>query len=196
MGEAPPPFRGCQFGAHGFTTDGSGEPPRPRRRSASASAIDAPDHAPGRGQSSDSRDRVRSLIVLGPRGRLVGIATDRDLALALGRVRDVGRLTLDRVMSQPVHICGPDDDLSAALERMPSSRVRRLPVANADGDVKGLISIDDIVLGGLKPSGVKMDDLVTTLRSLCAASGFAAREYATGDDGVLTDILTSIATPR
>src|SRR5687768_8426153 len=132
---------------------------------------------------ADASRRMRdtgcgSLIVLGPRGRIVGITTDRDVALALGRHRDAGRLAINRVMSRPVHMCRPDDDVRVALERMASARVRRLPVVSEDGDVTGLISIDDIVLWGLQSSGVGMHGLIAALRALCAASGFAAREYA------------------
>jgi CBS domain-containing protein len=132
---------------------------------------------------ADASRRMRetgcgSLIVLGPRGRIVGITTDRDLALALGRHRDAGGLPVDRVMSRPVHTCRPEDDVRVALERMASARVRRLPVVAEDGDVKGLVSIDDIVLWGLQSSGVGMHALIAALRALCAASGFAARDYA------------------
>ena len=118
-----------------------------------------------------------SLIVLGSRGRIVGIVTDRDLALALSDARDVRDLTVDKVMSHPVHSCRPDDELSLALDRMTSFRVRRLPVVATDGDVKGLISIDDIVLWGLRSAGVSRR-LVAALRALCATSSFAATDYA------------------
>jgi CBS domain-containing protein len=132
---------------------------------------------------ADASRRMRdsgcgSLVVLGARGRVVGIVTDRDLALAVGEHHDAGRLTVNRVMSQPVHMCRPDDDVTVALGRMASVRVRRLPVVDTDGDVKGLISIDDIVLWGLPSSGVSMPALMSALRSLCATSGFAASEYA------------------
>jgi len=132
---------------------------------------------------ADASRRMRasgcgSLIVLGPDGRIAGIVTDRDLALALGEVPDAGHITLDRVMSRHVHTCRPDDDLAMALERMAAHRVRRLPVVDDAGDVKGLVSIDDIVLWGLESSGVSTHGLVVALRALCAASSFAAREYA------------------
>ena len=132
---------------------------------------------------ADASRRMRAsgcgcLIVLGADGRIAGIVTDRDLALALGQERDAARLTLERVMARHVHRCRLGDDLAVALHRMATSRVRRLPVVNADGDVKGLISIDDIVLWGLHSRGVSTHDLLVTLRALCASSSSAAREYA------------------
>jgi CBS domain-containing protein len=118
-----------------------------------------------------------SLIVLGPRGRIVGFVTDRDLALALSDPRDARRLTVDAVMSRHVHSCRSDDELFLALDRMARFRVRRLPVIDEDGDVKGLVSIDDIVLWGLQSPGVNQR-LIAALRSLCATSTVAAKDYA------------------
>ena len=131
---------------------------------------------------ADASRRMRttgcgSLIVVGSHGRIVGIVTDRDLALALSDARDMRDLTVDKVMSHPVHSCRPDDELSLALDRMTSFRVRRLPVVATGGDVKGLISIDDIVLWGLRSAGVSRR-LIATLRALCATSSFAATDYA------------------
>ena len=132
---------------------------------------------------ADASRRMRAsgcgtLIVLGPQGRLAGIVTDRNLALAVGDAPDAGRLTLDQVMSRPVHTCCPDDHLGVALDRMAAFHVRRLPVVDENGDVKGLISIDDIVLWGLRTPGVSTQALVAALRALALASSFAAREYA------------------
>jgi CBS domain-containing protein len=117
-----------------------------------------------------------SLIVLGPHGRIAGLVTDRDLALALGDADDAAQRTVQAVMSHPVRSCRPDDQLSVALDRMTSFHVRRLPVIDDDGDVKGLISIDDIVLWGLRSAGVS-ERLIAALRSLCATSTFAAKDY-------------------
>jgi CBS domain-containing protein len=130
----------------------------------------------------DASRRMRAtacgtLIVLGPHGRVAGIVTDRDVALAVGDAPEAGHLTLDRVMSRPVHTCGPDDHLGVALDRMAAFHVRRLPVVDERGDAKGLISIDDIVLWGLRTPGVSTHALVAALRALASASSFAAREY-------------------
>ena len=132
---------------------------------------------------ADASRRMRAtgcgtLIVLGPHGRVAGIVTDRDLALAVGDAPDAGRLALDQVMSRPVQTCGPDDHVGVALDRMAAFHVRRLPVVDENGDIKGLISIDDIVLWGLRTPGVSTQALVAALRALASASSFAAREYA------------------
>ena len=81
-------------------------------------------------------------------------------------------------MSRPVQTCGPDDHVGVALDRMAAFHVRRLPVVDENGDVKGLISIDDIVLWGLRTPGVSTQALVAALRALASASSFAARKYA------------------
>jgi CBS domain-containing protein len=49
-------------------------------------------------------------------------------------------------MTQPVHTCTADETIAAAVERMADARVRRLPVVDDEGQVQGLVSIDDIVL--------------------------------------------------
>ena len=54
-----------------------------------------------------------TLAVLNRRGRLAGIVTDRDLALAIGDADDPAATTVARVMTHPVHTCRPDDDVRA-----------------------------------------------------------------------------------
>jgi len=132
---------------------------------------------------TDASRRMRttgcgSLVVLGPHGRIVGFVTDRDLALALGDARNPDHLAVEAVMSRDVHSCRRDDDLALALDRMATFRVRRLPVID-DGDVKGVISIDDIVVWGLQSAGLS-ERLIAALRALCATSSFPAKEYAEG----------------
>ena len=109
-----------------------------------------------------------SLAVLDDRGRLAGILTDRDIAIAVAdEDRQPAPRRVEEAMTHPVHTCHPEDDVHAALERMASEKVRRLPVVD-DGDLKGMISIDDIALWGVQHGGVTTQALARALRSICA----------------------------
>ena len=93
-----------------------------------------------------------TMIVLNRHGRIAGILTDRDLALAVGTLEGaVATATVGSVMTCGAHVCAPDDEVREAVARMARAKVRRLPVVAPDGDVKGLISIDDVLLWGLAP---------------------------------------------
>lgn len=75
---------------------------------------------------------VGSLPVVDDDGRLLGIVTDRDIAIrAVGKGR-ASSTAVDEVASNEVVTVSPADDLDAALDRMARHRVRRLPVVQAD----------------------------------------------------------------
>jgi CBS domain-containing protein len=76
-------------------------------------------------------------------GRLAGIVTDRDLAVRGLAAGLPAGAAVDKVMTDQVTTCGPDDDLADVLDRMREEQVRRLPVCTAEGDLVGLISIAD-----------------------------------------------------
>jgi CBS domain-containing protein len=84
--------------------------------------------------------------VVNERGETIGVVTDRDVSLALGRW-DVPPSTLvaRSIMTQPVVGCSPEDDCIGALLTMERHRVRRLPVLGVGGVLLGIVSIDDIV---------------------------------------------------
>lgn len=117
-----------------------------------------------------------TLAVLNHHGRLAGIVTDRDLALAVGGIQEPARSTVREVMTHPVHTCQPDDNVHAALDTMAMFKVRRLPVISEAGDAKGMISIDDIILWGVPKSAVSLHTLVAALRSICSASSAAVQD--------------------
>jgi CBS domain-containing protein len=119
-----------------------------------------------------------TLLVLNHRGRLAGIVTDRDLALAFGEIGDSAPSTVKDVMSHPVRICRPNDDLRLVLHKMGALKVRRLPVVSEGGAITGVISIDDIILWGVHDSGVSLHELVAALRSICVSSTAALQASA------------------
>lgn len=101
-------------------------------------------------------------------GKLVGVVTDRDMYVALAtRNKPASQLTVGDVATGKVWACGPDDDVHAALDTMASQHVRRLPVTQ-DGALVGILSMNDLVLAAGSDKPVRNDDVVATLKAICA----------------------------
>lgn len=79
--------------------------------------------------------------------RLVGVITDRDIAL---RVVAEGRssATVRDAMSTGVRTCKEGDDLKSVMKVMADEQVRRVPIVDDRGDLVGIVSQADIVLEG------------------------------------------------
>jgi hypothetical protein len=59
-----------------------------------------------------------------------------------------------------------DDDVLSALATMKGARVRRLPVRDEFGRLKGMLSIEDIVVRGLEGNGIPTDEIIAALRAM------------------------------
>lgn len=78
--------------------------------------------------------------------RLVGIVTDRDIALrVVGEGRDVTGMTVDEIASRDLVTVEADDRLDTALHRMARHQVRRLPVVEG-GRLVGMLAQRDVAL--------------------------------------------------
>ena len=105
-------------------------------------------------------------------GHVLGMITDRDVAIALG-TRDVPARSVSaaEVASAPVVYCREDDDVHAALHLMENARVRRLPVVNSKDELVGMIGINDLILAARPIHGKKaeLDDeeVLETMRHIC-----------------------------
>jgi signal-transduction protein with cAMP-binding, CBS, and nucleotidyltransferase domain len=99
----------------------------------------------------------------------VGVVTDRDMYIALAtRNKRASQVTVGEVVQIPVHTCGPDDDVQAALATMKQHQVRRLPVEGFNGTVLGIISMNDILLAAGARKAVRDADVVETFQAICA----------------------------
>ena len=79
--------------------------------------------------------------------RLVGMVTDRDIAIrAVAQNKAPDTLVRD-VMSKEVLYCFDDEDLDHVAENMGQQQIRRLPVMNRDKRLVGIISLGDIATG-------------------------------------------------
>ena len=87
------------------------------------------------------------LPVVGANGTVEGVITDRDICIAMGtRNRLPGDLSVGEISTAKAYTCGPDDEIHEALETMAEQRIRRLPVVDKKGAVRGVVSMDDILL--------------------------------------------------
>jgi CBS-domain-containing membrane protein len=105
--------------------------------------------------------------VVDSKGHLVGIVTDRDICLALaGTNRNALHIAVREVMTRKVRSALLDDDMRTALATMKGARVRRLPVRDEFGRLKGMLSIEDIVVRGLEGDGIAADEVLAALRAM------------------------------
>jgi CBS domain-containing protein len=83
-------------------------------------------------------------VPVGENDRLVGMITDRDIAIravAAGKGPDT---PVRDVMSKEVKYCYDDEDLEHVAKNMGDIKVRRLPVVNRDKRLVGIVSLADI----------------------------------------------------
>ena len=79
--------------------------------------------------------------------RLVGVVTDRDLCVkVLGKGCDPDEVAVEQCMTRDPVWCSPDAAASDVLSLMTSRHVRRIPVVDPRGGVRGLVSIADLVV--------------------------------------------------
>jgi CBS domain-containing protein len=80
-------------------------------------------------------------------GKLVGIITDRDICIAVATSRQYAAdIPVSEVMSGKVVSCKPGDSVKEALRTMRDVQLRRLPVLDEKGILRGIVSVNDIML--------------------------------------------------
>lgn len=87
---------------------------------------------------------IGSLVVMRS-GEVQGIITERDaLRLAARDPDGWPEIRVSDVMTEELLVAVQDDDLDYIREIMTENRVRHLPIVE-DGDLKGIVSIGDVV---------------------------------------------------
>jgi CBS domain-containing protein len=88
------------------------------------------------------------VLPVGENDRLVGMITDRDIAVrgvAKGKGPDA---TVRDVMTSHVDYCFEDQDIDEVSRNMADIKVRRLPVLNRNKRLVGIITLGDIAKAG------------------------------------------------
>jgi CBS domain-containing protein len=91
------------------------------------------------------------VLPVGEHDKLVGMITDRDIAIrgiAEGKGPDA---KVRDVMSHEVKYCFEDEEVAHVVENMAELQVRRLPVMNREKRLVGIVSLADLATRGSLP---------------------------------------------
>ena len=114
-----------------------------------------------------------ALPVIKDGNKVVGMLTDRDICMA-GAMRDrsLSQISVEEIMNRQVFAAEVEEDIKQALQTMREHQIRRLPVLNLEGELTGIVSMNDIVLHAKPANGKKppidYGDVVKTYQSICA----------------------------
>lgn len=94
-------------------------------------------------------------LPVGRDDRLVGMITDRDLALrVVAQKRDPQTTRAEEVMTPGLVWCRTEEEVGDAVHLMDERKIRRLPVINEERRLVGMLTLGDIAQGtGLELAG-------------------------------------------
>src|SRR5689334_6356248 len=104
--------------------------------------------------------------------KVIGLITDRDVCMASAmRDRNPSAISVEEVMTGQVYAVNPEDNIDQALQVMQQHQIRRLPVIDPQGELQGILSMNDVVLHA-KPNTAAGDsidygDVVKTYQAIC-----------------------------
>jgi CBS domain-containing protein len=105
--------------------------------------------------------------------QVVGMITDRDICMATAmRNSNPAAISVEEVMTGQVYAANPEDNIEQALQIMQEHQIRRLPVVNPEGELEGILSMNDVVLNAKASDGTEGDlidygDVVKTYQAIC-----------------------------
>ena len=87
-------------------------------------------------------------------GKLIGIVTDRDLCLrVISEGRDPKKTKVYECMTSSPVCTGASDDLEYAMVLMQEHQVRRIPIVDAQGRIRGMVTLNNL-LTSLEPARI------------------------------------------
>jgi CBS domain-containing protein len=118
------------------------------------------------------RDRDCGCVpIVDDAGSVIGIVTDRDLAvrgIALGKDSNT---SLSGLMTPGAASCGPDDDLRDLEQKMAELQVRRIPIVDTSGRCLGIVSQADIARASATDSPVTEQEIALVVEKISQPPG-------------------------
>jgi CBS domain-containing protein len=84
------------------------------------------------------------VLPVGEKDRLVGMITDRDIAVRAVALKKGPETPVQEVMTKEILYCFDDQDVDEVCKNMADIKVRRLPVVNREKRLVGILSLADI----------------------------------------------------
>lgn len=114
--------------------------------------------------------------------KLAGVVTDRDLCIGVIAERpltlepglDSANAPIEQFMTTEVISCGANDELDDVLDLMKDNQVRRVLVVDDKNEIKGIVSLADLMMRGAVPAGETRD----TLKEISKPTGEASKPRA------------------
>jgi CBS domain-containing protein len=102
-----------------------------------------------------SSNRVGSLLVVDQDDRILGIIAARDVLMAVvNHYDDIKTIKVEKIMTTDMIIGSEDDEIDYIQAIMTENRIRHIPII-ADRELKGLISIGDVVKSQMKEKALE-----------------------------------------
>lgn len=104
--------------------------------------------------------------------RVIGMITDRDICMAAyTQGQPLWNIPVSSAMADQIHVVREADSLDLVETLMRNVRVRRAPVVDADGRLKGIVSMNDLARharrsSSRKADGLSGDSIVQTLAAI------------------------------
>jgi CBS domain-containing protein len=84
------------------------------------------------------------VLPVGENDRLIGMITDRDIAIRAVAQGKGPRTPVREIMSSDVKYCFEDEETDHVARNMGDQQIRRLPVVNRDKRLVGILSLGDV----------------------------------------------------
>ncbi|MGH8192565.1 MAG: CBS domain-containing protein [Rhodanobacteraceae bacterium] len=94
------------------------------------------------------REKDVGSLAVGLNDKLVGMLTDRDIAVRATAQNRGPETPIREIMSDAVKYCFDDEDVEQVAQNMADLQVRRLPVVNREKRLVGVISLSNIAESG------------------------------------------------
>jgi CBS domain-containing protein len=84
-------------------------------------------------------------LIVTRKGKAIGIVTERDLLKrVIGKSKNPKTTKVREIMTKPLIAGHPDMDLEEATKLMFKMKIKKLPVVESEGDLRGLITLTDV----------------------------------------------------